>query len=164
MSDTWGYENSDASDLGNVNEQNGPKGLRDAYAAMKKQNEELQNGLASIQNELRQQKIATVFESLGVPGAAKLYQGEPDPEKAKEWVSTMQTVFGNGNAQGSASPAVDSTQPAISDVQREQYQRMTEAGQHGVPLGNMDAAFAAVNDATDTNALIAAFQRAANMG
>jgi hypothetical protein len=39
-----------------------------------------------------------------------------------------------------------------------QFERMTAAGQEGTPVGNFEAAHAAVNDATDLNGLINAFQ------
>jgi len=156
MSDAWGIDDSANGDLGNGNELHGPKALRDAYEAMKRQNKELQDGLASIQTELRSQKIASVFESLGVPGAASLYQGDPDPEKAKAWIESMQGVFGNGSTQ----PASSAPASTVTEEQREQLKRMTEAGQQGTPMGNMDAAFAAVGDATDLSSLIAGFQNA----
>ena len=38
----WGFDDDSTNDLGNDNELNGPEGLRSAYKAMKKQNEELQ--------------------------------------------------------------------------------------------------------------------------
>lgn len=162
----WGYEDGDDAGQGNTIEANGPKALRDAYEAQKKQNEELKAGLEAIQTELRQQKLTNVFESLGVPGAANLYQGDADPQKAKEWVHSMQNVFGGGNVQGSAPQSADSVPapPVLDDQQQAQYQRMTEAGQHGTPVGNVEAALAAVGDASDMNSLIAAFNRAAQMG
>jgi len=162
MSNEWGYGNDDNAGLDSDNEMTGPKALRDAYEAMKAQNKQLQEGLASIQNDLRAQKVSSVFESLGVPEAAKVYQGEPDPEKAREWVNSMRSVFGSGDTQGSAPLVADSAPaaPALSGDQQAQLQRMTEAGQGGVPMGSMDAAFAAVGDATNLQALIAGFQNA----
>lgn len=162
MSDAWGIDSNADSDLDNHN--NGPKALRDAYEAMKKQNDELKNGLASIQNELRSQKVSAVFDSLGIPGAASLYQGEPDPEKAKAWAESMRGVFGGGSPGGTTPPADSTPAPALEAGQQEQLQRMTEAGQHGTPVGNIDAAFAAVGDATDVNGLIAAFQQSVRNG
>lgn len=161
MSNEWGYGNDDNADQGSNHELTGPKALRDAYEAMKEQNKQLQEGLASIQKDLRAQKVSSVFESLGVPGAASVYQGDPDPEKAREWVNSMRSVFGNGD-QGSSPHVTDSSPvaPALSGEQQAQLQRMTEAGQSGVPMGNMDAAFAAVGDATNLQALINGFQNA----
>lgn len=163
MSDTWGYENNDNGDLDNTNELSGPKALRDAYKAQQEMLKQIQQELQAERDARTKEKLSTVFESLGVPGAADLYRGDADPQKAKEWVQSMQTVFGGGNVQGSTPQNADST-PALSEAQAEQYQRMTEAGQQGAPLGNMDAAFAAVGDANDTKALIAAFKRATQMG
>jgi len=161
MVDAWGYENGGSgSELGN-DQDGGPKALRDAYAAMKAQNESLRESLAEIQKDLRSQKLAATFDSLGVPQAASVYQGEPDPEKVKAWVETMQSVFGTGNASGgNPEPQSQGLAPEVQD----QYRRMSEAGSDGQPLSGMDAAFAAVNDATDLNALIAANQRLLNGG
>jgi hypothetical protein len=150
----WGFENSDANDLGNGTEGNGPKALRDAYEAMKKQNDELSQKLTSFLEEQAQQKMATVFESLGVPGAQAAYQGPNDPAKAKEWVDQMRSVFGGGQP-----PAVEQpTTPTLPPSMQAQYERMNAAGSEGTPLGNVEAAQAAVNDATDVNALINAFK------
>ena len=161
----WGYEDNDEAQAGNDSELNGPKALRDAYSALKKQNEDTMAMVQELLQEKKQAQLATVFESLGVPGAQTVYQGDADPEKAKAWVESMRGVFGNGNAQGVTPPIADSAVPsAVNAEQQAQLQRMTEAGQQGVPMGSMDAAFAAVGDANDTNALIAAFQRASQMG
>lgn len=160
----WGYDDSDNGELGNTTEMNGPKALRDAYEALKKQNDDLNSKLTSFLEEQEKSKVSQVFESLGIPGAASVYQGPADPAKAKEWAEQMRSVFGGGN-QGGTPPVADSTPaPAMDQGQQDQYQRMTEAGQAGVPLGNMDAAFAAVGDAGNVNDLIAAFQRAQHMG
>lgn len=162
----WGYEDNDDAQTGNDNESTGPKALRDAYAALKKQNEETMAMVNELLQEKKQATLATVFESLGVPGAQKVYQGDADPEKARAWVESMRGVFGNGNAQGGTPPNADSAPqaPAMQPEQQAQYQRMTEAGQQGAPIGNMDAAMAAVGDANDIQSLIAAFSRSQHMG
>lgn len=159
MNDQWGYEeDTNGTDLGN-DRNDGPKALRDAYAAMKKQNDELNAKLTGFLEDQKKQTLATVFQSLGAPGAENLYQGEADPGKAKAWVESMRGVFGGNNAQGTA-PVADSapTTPALEPDTQAQYQRMTEAGQNGAPIGGFEAAQAAVNDATDLTGLIASFQ------
>lgn len=156
----WGFE-EDSDDAGQGNTSNdGPKALRDAYAAMKKQNDELNAKLTGFLEEQNKQKLATVFQSLGAPGAESLYQGEADPEKAKAWVDSMRSVFGGNNAQG-VTPVADSipASPALAAPVQEQFQRMTEAGQSGTPTGNMDAAQASIGDASNINDLVAAFER-----
>jgi hypothetical protein len=155
----WGYENSNDEGQGNNTELDGPKALREAYAALKKQNEDTMAMVSELLAEKKQTQLATVFESLGVPGAQSVYQGDADPEKAKAWVQSMQSVFGAGN-QGGPPPVTDSAPPALAPDAQAQYQRMTEAGQQGTPMGGMDAAFAAVGDATSINDLIAAHQNA----
>lgn len=150
----WGFENDGANDLGNGNVADGPKALREAYEAMKKQNDELSKQLTSFLEEQRQQKMATVFESLGVPQAAQVYDGPADPEKAKAWVESMRGVFG-----GAAPAAADqSTQPKLPESMQAQFERLSQAGNDGGALGNVEAAQAAVNDANDVQALINSFK------
>lgn len=149
MNDAWGY-NDDNAGQGEI-PMDGPKALREAYAALKAQNEELKNGLASIRQDINQQRVATVFETLGAPQAAALYTGDPDPVKAKEWFTSMQAVF--GGAQGQAPVVADST-PGLSPETQDQFQRMTQAGAEGVPMGNIDNANAAVGSATSIQDLI----------
>lgn len=150
----WGFEDNDAANLGNGNEANGPKALRDAYEAMKKQNEELNQKLTSFLEEQTRSKMATVFESLGVPEAQNVYSGPADPQKAKEWVESMRSVFG-----GAAPVAADqSTQPKLPESMQAQFERLSQAGNDGAALGNVEAAQAAVNDANDVQALINSFK------
>jgi len=156
MSNNWGYTENDASDLDNSTEASGPKALRDAYNAMKQQNDELSQKLTSFLEEQQTAKMATVFESLGVPGAQAVYQGPNDPQKAKEWVDTMRQTFGGGQPQQAA--VEQPTTPTLPPSMQSQFERMSQAGSEGVPVGNVEAAQAAVNDATDTKGLIASFQ------
>lgn len=150
----WGFENDGTDGLDNSNEANGPKALRQAYEAMKKQNEELSNQLTSFLEEQKAAKMATVFESLGVPGAQTVYQGPADPAKAKEWVDSMRSVFG-----GAAPAAAEqSQQPKLPESMQAQFERLSQAGNDGAALGNVEAAQAAVNDANDVQALINSFK------
>lgn len=154
----WGFEENDNSNAGQGNntESDGPKGLRDAYAAMKKQNDELTQKLTSFLEEQQTAKMATVFESLGVPGAQAVYQGPADPLKAKEWVDTMRATFGGGQPQQAAEqvPAAPTLPPSM----QAQFERMNQAGNDGAPIGNVEAAQAAVNDANDIQGLINSFK------
>lgn len=152
----WGFED-DANGLGNDTEGNGPKALRDAYTAMKKQNDELSQQLTSFLEEQRAEKMATVFESLGVPGAQAVYQGPADPQKAKEWVDTMRQTFG-GSGQPQQAANEQPITPTLPPSMQAQYERLSQAGQDGVPVGNVEAAQAAVNDATDLQGIINSFQ------
>lgn len=150
----WGNENDGAYGLGNNSDANGPKALRDAYEAMKKQNEELSNQLTSFLEEQRTAKMAQVFESLGVPGAQTVYQGPADPEKAKAWVESMRGVFGGAAPQA----AEQSTQPKLPESMQTQFERLSQAGAGQEALGNVEAAHAAINDANDVQALINSFK------
>ena len=157
MNDAWGYEDNDNAGQDN-NNLDGPKALREAYAALKKQNEETTAMVRELLNEKKTSQLAAVFDTLGVPGAASVYQGDADPEKAKAWVESMRGVFCGGNAQGPTPPVAD-PQPVLTDETQQQFQRMTEAGQGGTPMGNAEAASAAVGNAQNVDDLIAAFQR-----
>lgn len=156
MNDAWGYEGNNEQSAGH---NDGPKALRDAYEALKKQNDELNGKLTSFFEDQQKQKVSSVFESLGVPDAAKLYTGEPDPEKAKAWVESMRGVFGTGNAQGGNSEVVPA-EPVLDGQTQQQFQQMTEAGQGGAPVGNFQAAEAAIGNADSIESLIAAFASA----
>lgn len=152
----WGFDDSADPNL-DPNNMNGPKALREAYDKQKQRNDELEAKFAALQADLNQQKVASVFNELGVPGAASLYKGDADPEKIKEWATTMKSVFGNG------APDPNDTVPPVPPValegdQAAQLQRMNEAGQQGAPLGNAEAAFGRVNDATDIQGLINAWR------
>ncbi len=157
----WGYDDNDNATPGNETELDGPRALREAYAALKKQNEETTAMVKELLEEKKSAQLATVFESLGIPEAKKVYQGPADPEAAKAWAESMRAVFG-GNQGGNPNVAAQPQEqpPALSQEQQAQFQRMTEAGQHGTPMGNLDAAYAAVGDATDIQSLIAGFQNA----
>ena len=151
----WGIE--DANDQGTNSESNGPKALREAYEAMKKQNQELQTGLATVQQQLQTQQVQATLSELGIPAAAATqYKGEADPEKVREWATTMQSIFGGGSGTPNT-PTVDSTAQGLDPATQEQLRGMQEAGQQGQPLGNFEAAAGRLNDATDIKGLISAW-------
>lgn len=155
MNDAWGYSNNEETSAESAG---GGNGLRQFAESMQKQNKELLDRLNSIEAERQREKLDTVFNTLGVPEAAKLYQGELDPEKATAWVNSMRGVFG-GAPQGEAHAP---TPPAVTDDQQAALQRMTAAGQNGTPMGNVEAAQSGVNSATNIEDLIAAFQNGMN--
>lgn len=154
----WGFED-DANDLGNDTEISGPKALRDAYNKQKERLDDLTQRLTSFMEREEKQQMATVFESLGVPGAQAAYQGPNDPQKAAEWVESMKQYFGGGQPQQAAE--VQPITPTLPPSMQAQYERLSQAGSEGIPVGNVEAAQAAVNDANDPQALINAFR---NMG
>lgn len=159
----WGFEeNDDYNGQGNDTEMNGPKALRDAYASLKKQNDELNQKLTSFLEREEKQRVQSVFENLGVPGAAEVYQGPADPKAAEAWIKSMQAVFG-GNQGGTptvADPAEQAPQPgAIPPSMQAQFQRMVEAGQNGSPVGNFEAAANDIGNASSAKDIIAAFER-----
>lgn len=156
----WGIE--DGVQPGNQNaNSDGPKALRDAYDALKTKNQELQDGLASIQKELRDQRVSATLTQLGIPAdAANQYQGEADPEKVREWATSMRALFGNGSPQAPAAPAVTTPAPTqtLTPAQQAQVQNFSEAGQEGQPVGNFEASVGRISDATSTQDLIATWQ------
>lgn len=152
---SWGIEDGNVNQ-GSDNEMTGPKALRDAYEAQKRKSEELENSLKSIQKELTQQKVSATLSTMGVPAAAaSLYQGDADPEKVAEWVTTMRSAFGGGAP--NAPTTVEQSQPAIDPATASKLQSFNEAGQSGTPLSNADAAMGRINDATDMKSLLAAW-------
>lgn len=151
----WGIE--DDSNLAGTNENTGPKALRDAYDALKKQNQELQSGLATVQQQLQTQQVQSTLSELGIPAAAaEQYKGEANPEKVREWATTMQSIFGGGS--GTPNTPTPSAPPVIPDDQQARFQALNEAGTQGTPLGNAEAAAGRIADATDLQGLLAAWQ------
>lgn len=149
----WGFENNDDTQTGE--NLDGPKALRDAYNALKAQNDELNTKLTSFLADQEKAKKAALFANLGAPGAESLYQGDADPEKAKQWIDSMRSVFG-GNAQGAPVTPVAETQPAMTPEQQASFQTMVNAGQNEVPLGNFEAAQTTLGSATTLDEIIAA--------
>jgi len=150
MNDAWG--NTDE----NENLNNGPKPLRDAYEAQKKTNDELLKRLAALEAQANRNVAADLIESQGVArSAAKYYTGEPDPEKVTSWVNDLRSAFGAAPAQQDVQPS----EPVLNPTDQSKYQNLLNAGANSAPIGNMDAAMAAINDATSTAERIAAFNR-----
>lgn len=152
----WGIE--DANDLGGNTDASGPKALREAYDALKQQNKELQDGLAAVQTQLRNQAVGATLSELGIPAAAaEQYKGEADPAKVREWATSMQSLFGGGQAVTPGSTPNPVEQQGLDPATAQQLQQMQEAGQQGQPLGNFEAAAGRLNDATDIQGLISAW-------
>lgn len=153
----WGIEEQTVP--GQSTEYTGPKALRDAYDALKQQNQELQSGLAAVQKQLRDASVTSTLNELGIPAtAAEQYKGEADPAKVREWATTMQNLFGGGSGVPNTPTPVDQA-PALTPEQQAQFQRMNSVGAEGQPLGNAELAHAQINDATDLNGLLAAWKQ-----
>lgn len=157
----WGFDedDNDSNGLGN-DELNGPKALRDYVKKLQAQNEDLNSKLTSFLEDQAKSKLTSVFENLGIPDAAKVYQGPADPKAAEEWAKSMQQVFGS-NTQGGTPPVAGeaAAEPVLPASMQSQFQRMTEAGQNGTPTGNMEAAQASIGNASTNADIIAAFER-----
>jgi hypothetical protein len=155
----WGFDDSQTNDQGNYTNDS-PGGLRQFAEAQQKENKALKDQLAQIQKQLSTQSVQSVFNELGVPGAASLYEGDADPEKIKSWVETQRQIFGVPS-QGTpvVTPEVDTQQqPTLPPALQQQMDMFTQAGQQGTPLGTFEQGHANVNDANDLNALIAAMK------
>jgi len=155
MNDQWNFEGeNDGTD--------GPKALRDAYAAQKKQNEELAAQLSEMQRTVKGMALNSTFDSLGVPAEVRsMYSGEADPQKATEWVNQMRTAFG-GAPQGAPTPPV-AQPPATPPVAPETVnalQQFSAAGAGEHPSTNMDELMQGVAGAGSIQDLIANFNRA----
>ena len=159
MNDAWGYDDNEQNEPGH---NDGPKALRDAYKALREQNDQILAQLARVESERSKEKLSSVFSELGVPGAADLYQGEPDPEKARAWAESMRAAFGSGNAQVAngqvTNPDVVPTPPVLDEQTQQQYQQMASAGADGTPLNSFEASGLAINNATSIEELIRANQ------
>lgn len=154
MNDAWGYDDNAQTE---PEHNDGPKALRDAYKRQGEILEQIQKQLADERAERSREKVSSVFSELGVPGAAALYQGEPDPEKARAWAESMRAAFGSGDAR-QETPADVQTPPALDAQTQQQYQQMTNAGQDGTPITSFEAAGLAMQNATNLEQLIAASQ------
>lgn len=154
---SWEY--NDGTDGQPNNNNGGGDGLRQFAEAQKQENKTLKDELAAIRRELAMQKVQSVFDSAGVPGAAALYQGDADPTKAQEWVSQLQSVFG---ASGGVTPQVPTApqEPVLSPEQAQQMQRMNEAGAAGTPLTSMEQALNSAKQVNSMDDLIANFRNA----
>lgn len=152
------WDNIDTNDGSTPNPTDGG-GLRQFAESVQSENKELKDRLATIERQLTQQKVQSVFDSAGVPGASAHYQGDADPEKAKAWIESMQQTFGTSSGTPvptSQAPVV----PALTPEQQAQYQNLNNAGSQGTPLGTIETAQAGVYDATDLQGLISNFQNA----
>lgn len=151
----WGFNDNDSNaGQGNNTEGNGPKALRDAYEKQKATIESLEQKVATFIQREEKRQMASVFDALGVPGAQDVYTGEADPEKAKAWVDSMRSVFGGAAPAAAEQPATPTLPPSM----QAQYERLNQAGADAQALGNVEAAQAAINDATSVEALKAAFR------
>lgn len=152
MNDAWGYTDETADQNAQLN--NGPKPLRDAYEAQKKANDDLMKRLAALEAQNTRNTAADLIEAQGIArSAAKHYSGDADPEKVTAWVNDLRNAFGVASEQD------QTTEPVLDASQKDQYQRMTQAGSAGTPVGNYEAAMQSINDATSTADRIAAFAR-----
>lgn len=151
MNDAWGYTDEQQN---NENLNNGPKPLRDAYEAQKKANDDLMKRLAALEAQNTRNTAADLIEAQGVQrSAAKHYNGDADPEKVTAWVNDLRNAFGVASEQS------QTIEPVLDASQKDQYQRMTQAGSAGTPVGNYEAAQQSINDATSREELLAAFAK-----
>lgn len=157
----WGFDDANDANPANTNEGNGGGGLRQFAESVKAENEKLKNQLAAIQNDLNRQKVESTLATLGLPAeAASQYRGELEPEKVREWATTMQSIFG-GASQSSAAPNhVDAApqEPAMPASMQNQFQRMNEAGASLQGVGNEEALQSRINDANSIQDLLGAWK------
>ena len=153
MNDAWGY--AEENDPQNQDPNNGPKPLRDAYQAQKKQNQELMARLEALEAQQKQTSVADLMSAAGADrSAAKYYQGDATPDAVTSWLTEMRSAVGAPSA-----PEAPTPDPGMNPDQLEQYRRMTEAGQQGVPQGNTEAMASAVASADNLESLLAAFNQ-----
>lgn len=84
--------NNNTPDFDFDDEDLGPKALRDFAKAQKKQNEELQAQLKTLQNESRTRTVQSIIKEKGLPEkVAKLVPADADPE---EFLTEYGDIFG----------------------------------------------------------------------
>ena len=150
MNDAWSFDEN-GEPVQSLN--NGPKPLRDAYEAQKKANDALIARLAALETQVTKNLVADLIESQGVArSAAQHYKGEADPEKVTSWVNDMRTTFGGATAQDT-----QTVQPILNTDDQKRFEQMNQMGSNAAPAGNMDAANAAVSNASSREELLAAF-------
>lgn len=152
------------NDQWNLNDENeisgGPKPLRDAYEAQKKQNADLAAQVSAMQETLKSIALSSTFDSLGVPAQARsLYKGDADPVKAAEWVNEMRAAFGGAAPSGTPGSPVAPSAPSVDSQTANQLSNFTAAGAGQAPSTNMDEAYQGVNQAGSVQDLIANFNR-----
>lgn len=156
MTDAWDYSESD-----NTEQTLAPKPLRDAYAAQKKQNEELMARLEKLEAVNQRNQVADMLEAQGVArNAARFYSGDADPEKVQAFVNDIRSAFNGAAPAPQATPAA----PAIDSTDAAKLQGMMQAGADGATPTNIDVAMTALNKPDASTAdRIAAFAAAARL-
>lgn len=136
----------------------GPKWFRDYMAQSAQQIKQLSGQLEAMTAEKRQSEIVAAFEAKGyAPGAAALYQGEPD--KVDEWLGTHGGALARADQQqqqgsrppGEMPPPQQQNQaPAVPPSVQADLQKMQQMGQTGAlgSSGNSDDDLAAALRAT----------------
>lgn len=164
MSNTWGFDDANDGNPASNNEQSGGGGLRQFAETVKAENKALKDQLAAIQEQMSRQQVESTLTTLGIPAsAASQYRGETDPEKVREWATTMQSIFGGAPAQQSApipgNPVTPvAPAPSLPDSLATQYQRMSEAGASQSGVGNTEAMAARIADANNIQDLLGAWK------
>jgi len=159
----WGFDEVNDANPASNNESTGGGGLRQFAEAVKSENKLLKDQLAAIQDELNRQKVESTLATLGIPAeAASQYRGELEPEKVREWATTMQSIFGGQAVQPAptyvAPQQTQAVEPALPSSMQNQFQRMTEAGASGQGVGNAEALQARINDANSIDDLLGAWK------
>lgn len=159
----WGFDDANDGNPASTNENTGGGGLRQFAEAVKTENKLLKDQLAAIQDELNRQKVESTLATLGIPTeAASQYRGELEPEKVREWATTMQSIFGGVPQTQAPNPVVPQNaapqEPALPSSMQNQFQRMNEAGASGAGVGNSEALQARINDANSIEDLLGAWK------
>jgi hypothetical protein len=163
----YGFEDYMNDDVPTEREENQTmKVLREKAEADSKRIQELSEKLARLEENSRQNSVASVFEAAGVsPKVAKFYKGEADTEKVNQWLAENAEVFGLAAnrddapiqevAERQAAPAT----PQVTFEQQQAYLRMQNAGIDGQPSDNHGEVMGSLNAAQNMDELLAAMQR-----
>lgn len=144
-------------------ESGGMKALREKAEADSKRIQELSEKLARLEESRRRDSVGDLFKAAGVnPGAAKFYNGEPDPEKIQAWVTENSEILSLRQGEGIPSheeAQTTPTPPVVTFEQQQAFLRMQNAGIDGTPADNHTEVMGSLNSAENMEDLLAAMQR-----
>jgi hypothetical protein len=153
------FDNGEDAGLGESEQAKGPKWFREGLEKLSSQNKELRDKIHAMEAEKAKAGMSDTLKAAGVdPGAAALYQGEPDKvddwlNANKAWLKPLET---SGEPQQEEQEQAPQGPPAstVPAEGQEQMQRMQAAGAQGVapPQGSdkeTAAAIAALNSPED---------------
>ncbi len=165
MSENWDDFDNDQSQTQQQppRENNTIKTLREMHDADNARIKALEEKLTALEADKVKNQVGSMLESHGLPPrAAKLYQGEATPDAVAAWAEENKDLF---NVQpGTPTPTVNvgpSITPAesMSQQQKDEYQRVLDAGVDGVKPAHFTDAMGALLAASTREELQEVYRR-----